>query len=221
MGAGRHLRADQARHAVHEAQVAAHLEALVKGVDVAQVAARDDDPVRHSPVKLLADLDRGRLLALQAQAVHAVGQVDGRLGRHVLHAALWPQPSCAAVTSSAGTSSCCWPGRSATPPSRPARAAGRARASAPRRGTPACTPGAARAAAQARARAAANAGAGARRTRRAPPRRRDGPPRLRGMSKAPRKGSSQARWTAARAQTGSRCRRSPRARAPRRRGRVP
>ncbi len=60
----------------------------------------------------------------------------------------------------------------------------------------------------ARSCARSRAGAGARcserrswrrRTRQAPPRRRDGPPRLRGMSKAPRKGLSQTRWIAARA----------------------
>mmetsp|Transcript_16115 Transcript_16115/g.40127 ORF Transcript_16115/g.40127 Transcript_16115/m.40127 type:complete len:304 (-) Transcript_16115:793-1704(-) len=85
------LRHHQARQLVHQAQVLAHLEALVEGVDVAQVAARDDDPVGHLPVKLLQDLDRRRLLALQAQTVHRVGQVDGRLGRHLLdqaHAAV-------------------------------------------------------------------------------------------------------------------------------------
>ena len=43
------LRAHQARQPVDEPQVLAHLEALVEGVDVAQVAARDDDPVRHLP----------------------------------------------------------------------------------------------------------------------------------------------------------------------------
>ena len=41
------LGADHAGHAGDEAQVAAHLEALVEGVDVAQVASWDDDPVRH------------------------------------------------------------------------------------------------------------------------------------------------------------------------------
>ena len=44
---GGHLRADEAGHPVGEAQVVAHLEALVKGIDVAQVASRDDHPVRH------------------------------------------------------------------------------------------------------------------------------------------------------------------------------
>ena len=59
-----HLSADQARHSVCESQFHAHLEALVEGIDVAQVAPGNDDPVRHLPVKLLADLDGCSLLAL-------------------------------------------------------------------------------------------------------------------------------------------------------------
>lgn len=51
-------------HLVDEAHVHTHLEALVEGVDVAQVASWDDDPVGHLPVKLLADLDGSGLLAL-------------------------------------------------------------------------------------------------------------------------------------------------------------
>ncbi len=58
------LRADHARHLVDEAHFLAHLEALVEGVDVAQVASWDDDPVGHLPVKLLADLNGSSLLAL-------------------------------------------------------------------------------------------------------------------------------------------------------------
>lgn len=86
-----HLRADEARDAVDQPEVLAHLEPLVEGVDVPEVAARDDDPVGHLPVKLLQDLDRGGLLALQAKRVHAVCQVDRRLGGHLLdqlHAAV-------------------------------------------------------------------------------------------------------------------------------------
>jgi len=60
-----------------------HPEPLVKGVDVAQVAARDDDPVGHLPVELLHDLHGGRLLPLKPERVHRVGQVDGRLGGHL------------------------------------------------------------------------------------------------------------------------------------------
>lgn len=51
-------------HFADEAHVHAHLEALVKGVDVAQVASWDDDPVGHLPVKLLADLNGSSLLTL-------------------------------------------------------------------------------------------------------------------------------------------------------------
>lgn len=55
-------------HLVDEAHLLAHLEALVEGIDVAQVASRDDDPVGHLPVELLADLNGSGLLALQSQA---------------------------------------------------------------------------------------------------------------------------------------------------------
>ncbi len=61
------LRTDHPGHLVNEAHVLAHLEALVEGVDVAQVATWDDDPVRHLPVKLLANLNGSGFLALQSQ----------------------------------------------------------------------------------------------------------------------------------------------------------
>ena len=51
-------------HLVDEAHVHAHLEALVEGIDVAQVASWNDDPVWNLPVKLLADLDGCCLLPL-------------------------------------------------------------------------------------------------------------------------------------------------------------
>ena len=47
------------------------------------------DGKSHLPVELLADLDGRSLLALQPQAVHRVGQIDGLLCRHIpdkLHA---------------------------------------------------------------------------------------------------------------------------------------
>ena len=72
-----YLCAHETGHAICEAQLHAHLEALVEGVDVAQVASRDDDPVRHLPVKLLADLYGSRLLTLKPQAVHGIGEVYG------------------------------------------------------------------------------------------------------------------------------------------------
>ena len=69
-GGGADLRADQAGDAVHEAEVPGHLEALVEGVDVAEVAAGYNNPIRNLPVKLLQDLDRRRLLALEPEGVH-------------------------------------------------------------------------------------------------------------------------------------------------------
>ena len=60
-------------------------------MNIAEVAAGDHDPVRHFPVELLHDLDGHRLLALDAQAVHRVRQVDPLLLRDLLddrHAAV-------------------------------------------------------------------------------------------------------------------------------------
>ena len=45
----------------------------------------DDHHVRHLPVELLDDLDRDRLLSLEPQAVHRVGEVDAPLGGEPLH----------------------------------------------------------------------------------------------------------------------------------------
>ena len=75
--AGLYLSTHKAGHAIGEAQLHAHLEALVEGIYVTQITPRYDDPIWHLPVKLLADLDGRRLLALQPQAVHGVGQIDG------------------------------------------------------------------------------------------------------------------------------------------------
>ncbi len=55
------------------------------GADVAQVPAREDDDVGHFPVELLDDLERQRLLALEPQAVHRVGEVDRAFGGEALH----------------------------------------------------------------------------------------------------------------------------------------
>mmetsp|Transcript_3658 Transcript_3658/g.10407 ORF Transcript_3658/g.10407 Transcript_3658/m.10407 type:complete len:553 (+) Transcript_3658:107-1765(+) len=66
-------------HPVRQAEIHAHLEALVKGVHVPEVPSGDDQPVRDLPVELLHDLDRGRLLALDSEGVHGVRQVNGRL----------------------------------------------------------------------------------------------------------------------------------------------
>ena len=68
-------------HLVDEAHLLAHLEALVEGIDVAQVASRDDDPVGHLPVELLADLNGSGLLALQSQA--AAQQYQKQAGTHI------------------------------------------------------------------------------------------------------------------------------------------
>lgn len=58
------LRTHHPRHLVDEPHVHAHLETLIEGIDVAQVAAWDDHPVWDFPVKLLADLNGSSLLTL-------------------------------------------------------------------------------------------------------------------------------------------------------------
>lgn len=58
------LCANHPGHLVDEPHLHAHLEALVEGIDVAQVASRNDDPVGYLPVKLLADLNGSCLLTL-------------------------------------------------------------------------------------------------------------------------------------------------------------
>ena len=59
-----------------EPELLHHEEALAERARVAEVAARDDDPVRHLPVELLHELDGDGLLPLDAEAVHRVGEVD-------------------------------------------------------------------------------------------------------------------------------------------------
>ena len=69
----------------HEAQLAQHVQPGAERADVAEVAARDDDPVGHLPVELLHDLDAHGLLTFDAQRVHAVGQVHAFLVGQPLH----------------------------------------------------------------------------------------------------------------------------------------
>ena len=70
------LRTDHAGHLVDQAHVHAHLEALVEGIDVPQVASGNDHPVGHFPVKLLADLNGSSLLALQSQTAASITDVS-------------------------------------------------------------------------------------------------------------------------------------------------
>mmetsp|Transcript_13167 Transcript_13167/g.44609 ORF Transcript_13167/g.44609 Transcript_13167/m.44609 type:complete len:517 (+) Transcript_13167:425-1975(+) len=85
------LRDHHARYPVHEAELVGHVEALPEGVDVAEVARGHHAEVGPLPVELLEDLDGRGLLALDAQGVEGVGQVDGHLLDHLLdelHAAV-------------------------------------------------------------------------------------------------------------------------------------
>src|SRR5262245_50523339 len=74
-----------ARQLLDQAEVAHHEEALAERADVAEVAARNHDPVRNLPIELLHELDGDRLLALDAQAVHRVGEIDRALLGDLLH----------------------------------------------------------------------------------------------------------------------------------------
>ena len=75
IGFGR-LRRHQPGHLVDDVQFVEQLEPFVSGADVAQVAHRQNDPIRHLPIKLAHNFDAHRLLPFDAQAVHRVGQVD-------------------------------------------------------------------------------------------------------------------------------------------------
>jgi hypothetical protein len=79
------LRHGDARQLLDEAELAHEEEAPAEGADVAEVAAGDDHPVGHLPVELLHQLDGDGLLALDAQAVHRVGEIDGALLGDLLH----------------------------------------------------------------------------------------------------------------------------------------
>ncbi len=81
----------QPRHLVDDAQVHEQPQPLVQRADIAQIADRNHDPVRHFPIELAHDLDSDRLLALDADTVHRVGQVQAAvLGdlAHDTHAAV-------------------------------------------------------------------------------------------------------------------------------------
>ena len=71
------LGAGNARQPVNESQLFHHQKAPAQGTDVAQVADGDYDPIGYLPIKLLHDLNAHRLLALHAQGIHRVGQVNG------------------------------------------------------------------------------------------------------------------------------------------------
>ena len=79
------LRHAEPREARDEAELAHHLEAGVERRGVAEVAAREDDPVGRLPVELLDDLDRHRLLPLDPERVHRVREVDEASARELLH----------------------------------------------------------------------------------------------------------------------------------------
>ena len=66
----------EARHFVDHSQIHHQLKPFVQRTDVAKVADGDNDPVRNFPIELAANFHANGFLALDAKAVHAVGQVD-------------------------------------------------------------------------------------------------------------------------------------------------
>ena len=74
-----------ARQLRDQSQLAHHHEALPQGADVAEIAARDDYPIRHLPVELLHQLDADGLLPLDAQGIHRIGKVNAVAGTDFLH----------------------------------------------------------------------------------------------------------------------------------------
>ena len=81
----RGLGSGDAGQPVDQSQLFHHQKAAAQCTDVAQVTGRDDHPVGDIPTQLLGNLDGHRLLALDAQRIHRVGQVDRLVGRHLLH----------------------------------------------------------------------------------------------------------------------------------------
>ena len=77
------LRGHQPRHLVDNPQIQQQFQAFVKGADVAQVADRDDNPVGRFPVKLAHNFNGNRFLALDANAVHGVRQIEALVLRHL------------------------------------------------------------------------------------------------------------------------------------------
>ena len=68
---------DDARQFRDEAEVLHHPQPFAERGDVAEVAAGNDDDIRHFPVELLDDFDADGLLAFDPEGVHRIGQVKG------------------------------------------------------------------------------------------------------------------------------------------------
>ena len=75
--------------------------------DVAEVAAGNDDQVRHLPVELLHDLDADGLLPLEAQRVHRVGEVEAVSVASFCTIAMQPSKSVSSAQTSAPLASGC------------------------------------------------------------------------------------------------------------------
>ena len=70
----------------HQAQLDQLAERLAERADVAQVAARHDDPVGHLPAQGLEHAVHDRLLPFEPERIDAVDQIDAELAGHLLHA---------------------------------------------------------------------------------------------------------------------------------------
>lgn len=77
----------EARDFVDEAEVAEFLEGFAEGGAVTEVAAGDDDPVRHVPGEAFEDAVHDGFLAFEAEGIDGVHEVEAELGGDVAHAA--------------------------------------------------------------------------------------------------------------------------------------
>ena len=62
---------------VHKSKLLAHLKPFVKGINVAEIATRNNHPIRNLPIKLLQNLNGSSFLPLEPQTVEGVRQIDG------------------------------------------------------------------------------------------------------------------------------------------------
>ena len=74
------LHHDHARGAVDEAEAQKFVEGLAEGGGVAEVAAGNDEVVGGLPVELVHQLEHGGLLALDAEGIDGVEEIDSLAG---------------------------------------------------------------------------------------------------------------------------------------------
>ena len=85
------LRARNPRQLVNHAELQHHEKTEAERGDVAQVAARNDNPIRHLPIKLLHYLNADSFLPLNSERINGIGEVKILAGSEFLdnlHAAI-------------------------------------------------------------------------------------------------------------------------------------